>query len=277
MDYNKIEVKIHPREPWGDLFIDALASLGCDSFEETETGFNAYLPIGSDLKLALDYLENEKKQDYVELSYNTEEIQTKNWNEVWESSFEPIYVEDWCSIVAPFHKDLKSTTHKITITPKMSFGTGHHETTFMMIKAMKDIDFKNKSVLDMGCGTAVLAILSKKLGSANTDGVDIEDWAVENAIENCTNNNVDVNIVLGGKEVIPQNEYNIILANINRNILLDQLNTYANLTTTDGYLLMSGFLSDDEDIIKNNAISAGFNFVGTHQKNNWLCLVFTKK
>lgn len=276
MDYIKIIVQIHPREPWGDLFIDELAGLGCDSFEETEKGFNAYLPIGDDLAPITDFLDHQKISDVYELEYSTNEIQTKNWNEVWESNFEPIYVDDFCCISAPFHKSVNSTQFNIVIEPKMSFGTGHHETTYMMIKSMQKLDLKNKYVLDMGCGTGVLGILAQKLSAKSTIGIDIESWAVENAIENCAKNNVEMQIVLGGKEHILDHQFDVILANINRNILIDQLPTYSKVIAPNGSLLMSGFLLEDEEVIVKNANQSDFKLIGKMQKNNWLCLEFEK-
>ncbi len=277
MDYHKVSLNIQPRTPWVDVFIDELGELGCDSFEETETGFNAYIPsqeLNEDLKIHLTSLS--KRKD-IKLDFNIEAIPTKNWNEIWESSFEPILVGNWCCILAPFHQNEFDTKHKIYIEPKMSFGTGHHETTFMMVQVMENLDLKGKSVLDMGSGTGVLAILAKKMQAQYVEAIDIEDWAVQNCIENASRNKVKLEVKLGGKEQISKNVFNVILANINRNILIDQMASYADHLDTGGELFISGFLTEDEEIISNCAIQNNLIQLKKLKKENWLCLAFIKK
>ncbi len=277
MDYHKVSLNIQPRTPWVDVFIDELGELGCDSFEETETGFNAYIPsqeLNEDLKIHLTSLSQRKD---IKLDFNIEVIPTKNWNEIWESSFEPILVGNWCSILAPFHQNEFDTKHKIYIEPKMSFGTGHHETTFMMVQVMENLDLKGKSVLDMGSGTGVLAILAKKMQAQYVEAIDIEDWAVQNCIENASINNVKLEVKLGGKEQISKNVFNVILANINRNILIDQMATYADHLDIGGELFISGFLTEDEEIISNCAFQNNLIQLKKLKKENWLCLAFIKK
>lgn len=278
MDYNKISVNIQPRSPWVDVFIDELSQLGCDSFEETENGFAAYITVELFGNQISDFFEKSKSNALIEsLHYEVETIVAKNWNEVWESSFDPIVVGSWCTIKAPFHKLTSSTAHCVIIEPKMSFGTGHHETTFMMVENMKQLDLKNKKVLDMGSGTGVLAILAKKMEANAVTAIDIEEWAVENCTENATMNNVSVEIKLGGKEQITASDYDVILANINRNILADQMSTYSESLKANGKLLLSGFLSDDETFITKIAQQNNFTFASKAQKENWLCLTFSKK
>ena len=277
MDYHKISINIQPRTPWVDVFIDELGDLGCDSFEETDNGFNAYIPsqdLNDELKNHLNTLSS--RQD-IQFNFNLEEVPTQNWNEVWESSFEPILVGNWCSILAPFHQNEFDTQHTVVIEPKMSFGTGHHETTFMMVQGMESLDLNGKDVLDMGSGTGVLAILAKKMGAGYVEAIDIEDWAVENCIENASNNQVELNVKLGGKEQIGEKVFDVVLANINRNILLDQMALYSEHLKPGGTLFLSGFLTEDEETISNCAISNNFSPLKKLNKENWLCLAFTKK
>ena len=276
MDYHKISISIQPRTPWVDVFIDELGELGCDSFEETKEGFNAYIPsneFNTDLKQHLKSLSS--RQD-ITFSFTLEEIPHQNWNEVWESSFEPIIVGTWCSIIAPFHQNKFNTKHTIIIEPKMSFGTGHHETTFMMVQSLEELELNNKKVLDMGSGTGVLAILTKKMGAKYVEAIDIEKWAVSNCKENAFTNGVELSIKLGGKEQISNNKFDVVLANINRNILIDQMDLYAKALKINGTLFLSGFLTKDEKAISDCAIRNGFRPLKKFNKENWLCLAFTK-
>ena len=277
MNYQKIEIKIQPRTPWVDVFIDELGNLGCDSFEETENGFNAYIPSEELNKDLIKHLKTLTKRKDFKFEFVFEEIPSKNWNEIWESSFEPIIVGNWCSILAPFHKDIYNTQHSIIIKPQMSFGTGHHETTFMMVETMKTIDVNNKKVLDMGTGTGILAILAKKMGADYVEAIDIEREAIHNCIENASNNNVDLVTKLGGKEHIEKKYFDVILANINRNILLDQMKLYSAKLKKGGNLLLSGFLSGDEEKIITSANNNDLHLSHKKNKENWLCLAFTKK
>ncbi len=245
MDYKKIQIKIQPRTPWVDVFIDELSSYGCDSFEETESGFNAYIPSNDLNNDLLKHLRSLVKRNDLNFEFGCEEIHSKNWNEIWESSFEPIIVGNWCSILAPFHNSVNNTKYTIVIKPKMSFGTGHHETTYMMVETMKTIDLKGKKVLDMGTGTGILAILAGKIGADYVEAIDISGDAIKNCAENASLNNIDLKIKLGGKEQIKNKKYDVILANINRNIVLDQMSLYSEKLNTDGNLLLSGFLVSD--------------------------------
>ena len=277
MNYQKIQIKIQPRTPWVDVFIDELGDLGCDSFEETENGFNAYIHSQELNKDLIKHLKTLTKRNDFKFEFISEEIPSKNWNEIWESSFEPIIVGIWCSILAPFHKDIYNTQHTIIIKPQMSFGTGHHETTFMMVEAMKTVDIKNKKILDMGTGTGILAILSKKMGADYVEAIDIASDAIHNCIENASNNNVDLVTKLGGKEQIDNKNYDVILANINRNILLNQMALYSTKLKKGGDLLLSGFLSEDEEKIITSANNNDLHLSHKKIKENWLCLAFTKK
>ena len=255
MDYHKITCNIQPRDPWVDIFINQFGDLGCDSFEETKIGFNAYIPSSAFNSKTEEKIKRASQIDHCSFEYSIKKIPTKNWNEVWESSFEPILVENWCAILAPFHQNTFNTKHSVVIEPKMSFGTGHHETTFMM----------------------VLAILAKKMESNYTEAIDIEKWAVENCVENAYKNNTEFIIKLGGKEQISDQLFDVILANINRNILIDQMSIYATRLKTGGKLLLSGFLTDDENTITDCANAQSLELTKKLNKENWLCLTFTKK
>ncbi len=277
MDYHKISINIQPRTPWVDVFIAQLGELGCESFEETKEGLNAFISASDYSNEIKQYLDNLSLNDSYKLDFSIELVPTKNWNKVWESSFEPILVENWCSIIAPFHQNVPQTEFQIIIEPKMSFGTGHHQTTYMMVNAMREMKLEGKSVLDMGSGTGILAILAKKMKASFVEAIDIEEWAVENCIENSERNDVSFDVKLGGKEMISNKEFDVILANINLNILLDQLNVYSDNIKQGGILALSGFLSVDEEIITKAAIEAGFLFNKKYSKDNWLCLAFSKK
>ena len=277
MIYQKIEIKIQPRTPWVDVFIDELSYFGCDSFEETKNGFNAYIPGEKLNNNLIKHLKTLTKRNDFKFEFICEEIPSKNWNEIWESSFEPIIIGNWCSILAPFHKEIYNTQHNIIIKPQMSFGTGHHETTFMMVETMKTIDLNKKKVLDMGTGTGILAILSKKMGAGYVEAIDISCDAIHNCIENASNNNVDLVTKLGGREQIDNKNYDVILANINRNILLNQMALYSTKLKKGGDLLLSGFLSEDEEKIITSANNNDLHLSHKKNKENWLCLAFTKK
>ncbi|MBO73246.1 MAG: 50S ribosomal protein L11 methyltransferase [Flavobacteriales bacterium] len=277
MDYQKITVTIQPRTPWVDVFIDELSELGCDSFEETKKGFNAYIPnheLNENLK---NHLKSLVKNKNFQFDYTLEKIPSKNWNEIWEKSFEPIIVGDWCSILAPFHETKKTTNHTIIIEPKMSFGTGHHETTYMMVETMKSIDFQKKKVLDMGTGTGILAILAKKMNAEYVEAIDIDSEAVENCVENASRNHVEVVSKLGSKEHIKGKLFDAILANINRNILLEQMPLYGESLKPGGMLILSGFLTEDEQTVTAAAKKENIILSDKKNKENWLCLAFIKE
>jgi ribosomal protein L11 methyltransferase len=276
MDYLKISISIQPRAPWVDLFIDELGELGCESFEETEDGFNAYIP-SKDLNPKLNqYLNSLSNREDIVSFFTLEKIPSENWNKVWETSFEPIIVGNWCSIKAPFHKNEFKTKHSVIIEPKMSFGTGHHETTFMMVQSMEELNLTGKNVLDMGSGTGILAILAKKMGAQYVEAIDIEKGAVHNCSENAALNNVDLCVKLGGKEQIPNIKLDVIFANINRNILIDQMDSYSKSLKTGGKLFTSGFLLNDEKVIMDCALRNEMRPLRKFNKENWLCLAFTK-
>jgi ribosomal protein L11 methyltransferase len=260
-----------------DLLINALGEIGFDTFEELELGFKAYIPEEIFDQGALD----EQLLPYKDLftfSYEITLIQQKNWNEVWESNFEPIEIGNKIYVRATFHEPKPEFEYEIVIDPKMAFGTGHHQTTAMMLGLMLENEFAGKKVLDMGCGTGILAIMAAKLGAGDITAIDYDPVCYESTIENSALNNVDnIKPLCGSKEVIPDEQYDTILANINRNILIDQMQRYAEVLKTDGEIYFSGFYeSPDLDIITDEARKYGLKYI-THKKDKeWVAAKFIK-
>ncbi|MFC0514423.1 50S ribosomal protein L11 methyltransferase [Mucilaginibacter angelicae] len=260
-----------------DLLINALGEIGFDTFEELELGFKAYIPEDLFDQQVLD----EQLLPYKDLftfSYEITLIQQKNWNEVWESNFEPIEIGDKIYVRATFHDPKPLFEYEIVIDPKMAFGTGHHQTTAMMLGLMLENEFAGKKVLDMGCGTGILAIMAAKLGAGDITAIDYDPVCYESTIENSALNNVDnIKPLCGSKEVIPDEQYDTILANINRNILIDQMQRYAEVLKTDGEIYFSGFYeSPDLDIITDEARKYGLKYI-THRKDKeWVAAKFIK-
>ena len=276
MDYYELLFTTHPAEDYQeDLLIDELAGIGFDTFEVIESGFKAYIPATEFDQQALDahlttYLA------MFSFSYEINLILQKNWNEVWESNFEPIQIRDKVYVRATFHAHKPEFPYEIVIDPKMAFGTGHHETTSMMMDLMLDADFSDKKVLDMGCGTGILAILAGKLGAKDITAIDYDPVCYESTIENSALNNIDViKALCGSKEAIPDEQYDIILANINRNILLDQMNCYSGVLKPGGQIYFSGFYeSPDLDIIKEEAAKYGLKYISHKKTKDWVAAKF---
>ena len=270
-------INFQPRDPWVEILIAQLAAFNFDTFEETEKGFHAYISEDNSFKFDDHFIEDFAHLNKLKCTFSKEMIPQKNWNKSWEDSFEPVVVEDFCIIRAPFHEVKSDHLHELIIMPKMSFGTGHHATTFLMVKAMREIDFSQKEVLDMGTGTGVLSILACKLLAKQVMGIDIEEWAVDNARENAKNNKCQVDYALGGKEMIPSRKFDVLLANINKNILIDQKSSYVRTLRSGGVLLISGFLKQDQDDLAFEFEQVDFELVNQYNKENWVCLVFQKK
>jgi len=260
-----------------DIFVSELADIGFESFVNEKDLLKAYIPSDDLNEEAVIDLIKQYIKDENALKYEILHIEETNWNEAWESSFEPIEIDDKIYIRAPFHSARKGVQFDIVISPKMSFGTGHHATTQLMCKAMLEMDLKGKKVLDMGCGTGILAILAMKLGAESADAVDTEEWAVENTLENANINETIVQAILAdSKQFDSSSTYDVVFANINRNIIVRDLGNYAKLMKSNSEILMSGFLTVDEPIIQENAII--FN-LKLEQKNNideWLMMHFKK-
>lgn len=215
---------------------------------------------------------------FAEYDYEASFVVEENWNAVWEASFEPVNINDFCYVRAPFHKACESDELiEIILEPKMAFGTAHHETTFMMMAEMQEIDFEEKEVFDFGCGTAILSILAEKLGSSDIYAIDIEENAIENAHYNCEINKCS--LVTSEQKILSQveiREYDIILANINRRVLLESAKQLTSFLKEMGVLLISGVLIEDEEIVKESYESAGFKHISTRAKGEWKCIKFIR-
>lgn len=271
--YLEFDFKVAPREPFSDILMAELGTAGFESFAETEEGVLAYIQkeLWNDgLLEGLYSLEN----DQVEVIYSFKEVPQVNWNEEWEKNFEPIVVDGRCTVRAPFHEK-GNTMYDIVIEPKMSFGTGHHATTHMMIQHLMDTDLEGKDVLDMGCGTGVLAILAEKEGAAHVDAIDIDNWCYENSVENAQRNNCSkIDVFEGDASLLKGRSYDVIIANINRNILLEDLPAYVSCLRKGGVLLLSGFYEGDIPMIREKCESLSLNFAQKLEKNLWVALKF---
>jgi ribosomal protein L11 methyltransferase len=256
-----------------EILIAFLGEIGFETFQETDDGLKAYIPEQDFDEKTFD---EEITGKFNSLSFSVSSIPQQNWNEVWEKNFEPVQVGD-VYIRAPFHESRKDVKHELVIEPKMSFGTGHHATTSLMILEMLKTDFRDKSVLDMGCGTSLLAILASKSGAGNILAIDIDDWAVENSAENCARNKVfNVEVQKGNATAVQGRLFNNILANINRNVLLEDMKVYAEALLPGGEILFSGFYETDIDAIRECAESYGLVFKSSDSLNQWAVLKFKK-
>ena len=268
MDYWKFTC--HDFEDAG-LMVAFLSQYPFDSFEESATEVSAYLPIKEDVTGIEIQLELLKTSWH--FRFDKQLIPFQNWNKKWEENFTPIVVDDFCCIRADFHETPVKVEHELVINPKMAFGTGHHETTRLVIKSMRNINFKNKKVLDYGCGTGILAFLAEKLGATEIDAVEIEQPAHENAVENAGKNNMkNISIYCGTLIDVPEKTYDIILANINRNVILDSLSALKVRIANNGLLLLSGFLLEDIPMMKDKLEQKNFEVINQSNEQNWVCL-----
>lgn len=272
--YLEIDIDLNPIDPWRPVMIAELGSLGFESFVDTSKGFKAYIP--KDDFREIDFLKIEVFDlQGLKVNWEYKTIPPENWNIQWEQNFSPIRVGDQCVVRADFHPP-ESAEFELVITPKMSFGTGHHETTQLMMSFLLDLNGHKKSVLDMGTGTGVLAILAEKKGASSVLAVDNDLWCVENTQENiglnfCKNITTQLN-----HKVPDSGSFDRVLANINRNVLLDQLPDYHKILNPGGDLLMSGFYLEDLEIIQKKCESVGFRFIRNFDKNRWVAARFIK-
>ena len=259
-----------------EILLALLDQLGFDSFEDTPEGWDAYSTNIIDSTRLDQQLQT--VAETLSVSYKIEEIKKQNWNEIWESNFQPIQVENFCAVRADFHPAIPDVEHEIYINPKMAFGTGHHATTFMMLAAMEKLPLKEAKVLDYGCGTGILAILAAKLGSSSIEAVDIEWDAYENSLENCQINEVNavVNLFHGQLEDIPSSDFNVILANINRNVILDSFAALYEKLLPGGFLLVSGILQEDRSLVLEKAMEFGFRRKKLYEREEWIAILFYK-
>ncbi len=267
---------IEPKEPGSEILIAELGEKPFESFIETETGIVAYIQKDLCYDTILEDIYILSSPEFT-ISYKIEEIDQVNWNEEWEKNFEAIDVDGKCHVRAPFHKKTNAE-FDIIIEPKMSFGTGHHETTHMMIQHLLETDVEGKKTLDMGCGTAILAILAEMKGAKPIDAIDIDNWCYLNSIENAERNNCShISVFEGDASLLVNKKYDIIIANINRNILLNDMQTYVNCLDKNGILLLSGFYNEDIPVIEECCVEKGMVFVKKFERNNWASLKYVKK
>ena len=258
-----------------EILLAFLNEMPFEAFEELESELHAYIPNTHDLP-ALERALADLQQRYP-FRYEKEEIAAKNWNAEWEAGFQPVRVEQFCGIRADFHPLMQDVKHEIIINPRMAFGTGHHETTYMMIQLMREQPFQSAKVLDYGCGTGILAILASKLGAAVIDAVDIEAEAYQNTLDNCQINHVDnVQVYQGTLNHIFDNGYQFILANINRNVIIDSLSVLHQKLDKRGTLLISGILKTDVPMLKPLLVELGFTMNEQLFRGNWACLQLLK-
>lgn len=275
MNYIEYQFDIQPKEPFGEILTAFLADLEFESFVETDNGISAYVRTDLDDESGVQQIIDDLKD--VTIRYTKKEIIQQNWNEEWESNFHPILVADQCYIRAEFHESKPEIPYEVIIQPKMAFGTGHHETTHLMVEYILETEFEAKDVLDMGCGTSILGILAKMKGANYVEAIDFDQWAVDNSIENAERNKVELNIKLGDSSSLGDKPFDIILANINKNVLMRDIPNYVkNLNFTEGELILSGLMTQDFDDIKSLCESLGLKFVNKKQRNEWIALKFIK-
>jgi len=279
------EVKFHitpPSEDIADALIAALGEVGFDSFSYTEDGFNAYIPSPNFTRETIEQLAPLPFfQQHYQITWETSEIENQDWNKVWEENFTPIVVQGKILVRAGFHETIPGIPHEIIIDPKMSFGTGHHATTALMLETILELtpEIRHKRVLDMGCGTGILSILASQVGAASVTGIDIDEWAYRNAQENLATNHIqNVSIRIGDARLLESEApYNVILANINRNILWEDMPAYVKALHGGGLLIISGFYLKDLPFLQQRAETLGLYYVSHKTESEWTAAVFKQK
>lgn len=271
--YLAYHFSVEPKELGSEILIAELGEKPFESFMETENGFSAFIQKDLCTKNILDDIYLLHSPEFT-ISHTIEEIEQINWNEEWEKNFEPIDVGGKCHVRAPFHPKTNAE-FDIVIEPKMSFGTGHHETTHMMIQHLLETDVANMKTIDMGCGTAILAILAEMKGAKPIDAIDIDNWCYLNSIENAERNNChEISVYEGDASLLKNKTYDLIIANINRNILLNDMQQYVDCLNKNGILLLSGFYNEDIPFIDESCTEKGLTFVKKFERNNWVSLKY---
>jgi ribosomal protein L11 methyltransferase len=271
--YIGYDFKIEPLQPGAEILIAELGYAGFESFVESDEGVTAYIQKADWNAFILDDIDILKSKEFT-ITYEFKEIEQTNWNQEWERNFSPIIVDELVSVRAPFH-DKPDTEFDLIIEPKMSFGTGHHETTHMMIQHILKNDFKDKTVLDMGCGTGVLAILAEKVGATQLDAIDIDNWCYLNSIENVERNNCKhISVYEGDVALLEGKNYDAIIANINRNILLADIGAYAKCLNANGMLFLSGFYKEDIPLIEAECNRHMLKLNEIIERGQWVSLKF---
>lgn len=276
MDYIELEFQVTPKQPWHEILTSELAMVRFESFTEHNDTLQAYVPAKDynpeDISLILEKFKNK-----VTITYTEKLIPTQNWNAQWESDFKPVTIDKRLVIKAPFHKIEGKYDLEIEIQPKMSFGTGHHNTTWLLSKVLLDKNNIATNVLDVGTGTGILAILAKKLGAKSVIGTEIDRGSYENALENLKRNNcAEIPVILGDIELVKPDDFGLIIANINKNVLKNHMSSYSKLAKKNGVLLLSGFFTTDAEELINYAAKHNFKHKETYAKEDWCVLEFTK-
>jgi ribosomal protein L11 methyltransferase len=278
MDYSEYRLCPIPFEPWNEILVASLSDVGFESFMEDENELLAYISSQNEEVSSINSLLNSFNENKeMTLTWVRKNIEHQNWNALWEADFEPVFVDDRLSIVAPFHGAAARKNHVIEIDPKMSFGTGHHQTTFLMCQQILSLELGDKLVLDMGTGTGVLAILAEQLGAKEIIAIDIESWSVENTKWNAERNGcTKIDAIEGGASLIPLLNFDFIFANINKNILKDQLPIYSQVLSEGGTLLLSGFFNSDVSELLIVAEKLNLVLVNVHEKETWALIKLQK-
>ena len=281
MKYIEVNITLGQNDPFRDLLVDALGNEGpYDSFVETPSGLKAYV---QESLFDEDWLKEQLAdiEEMTSCSYTFENLPDKNWNEEWEKQHKPVLVEAangkrvW--VRAPFHEHRSDVDYEIEIEPKMSFGTAHHQTTYMMLSYLSELELTGQRVLDMGCGTAVLAILAKIRGADYVEAIDIDEWAYNNAIENAQRNGVALNVRIGDASLLIDQQFDLIIANINRNILLNDMAAYTKVLAQGGTLLLSGFYESDVPVLQQHAEALGLQLQQQKVRQSWAALRLLKR
>lgn len=273
MKDNYIQVSVSAPDSLTELIIALLADIGFEAFEETDAGLEAFI---MEAHFDADELA-ETLSPFEDTSYTTAIVAAKNWNEEWEANFQPVHIGRFCQIIPSFMQPGPAFTYTLVIEPKMAFGTGHHETTRLMVRQLETLEPAGKKVLDMGCGTGVLGIMALKMGAKSCLGIDIDSWSIENSEENCQLNGVEnLALLLGDASVIPDESFDLILANINRNVLLQDMGIYASRLRKGGVLAISGFYLADEEALREEGAKQQLQPVNRLVENNWCSLTFEK-
>jgi len=276
MDTIELNIQLNPKDPWSDIVIAQLSENGFDSFVNTENGVLAYAQANIDVDAVLvDSILNAPTEFkcFIEKTI----IPHQNWNATWEENFDPVVIDNYATILAPFHQQVNTVGEVVVIQPQMSFGTGHHQTTWMMTKALFELIEMPKSVLDMGTGTGVLAIYAERLGAKNILAIDIEEWSAQNAKENVERNNCsNIECVWGDIDQVEGKEFGLIIANINKNILKLHMEMYAKSLKLNGVILLSGFFTADVEEMTNFCDAFGLKKEKVFTKDEWACIQLVK-
>ena len=280
MKYTEVDITLSKTNPFRDLLVYSLGDEGpYDSFEEKKDGLKAYVPTDNfDEQFLRDTIDDLKSMDPdLHVEYTVTDLADKDYNEEWERQHQPVLVDGFCWVRAPFHPHRDDVKYEIEIEPKMSFGTAHHATTYLMLSLLEQQNVQGMRVLDMGSGTGVLAILAAKKGAAYVEAIDVDEWAYHNAQENFERNGVSVNALLGDASLLTADKhFDLVLANINRNILLKDMESYAAVLNPGGTLMLSGFYEHDVQSLQDKAETLGLRLVQQRSRNEWTALKLTK-